>query len=209
MATAKKRDPMHIEVPELAIHTLTMRIVGTAPLVLHAWSEKAKRMIQEAQSGKPKQGSKKNREARDPEADFKGGMYLTQDGRPGIPARLFKASAVAAANDVGAFKTTMRRVFFVEGTILPLEADEPVMREDFVRLESGVADIRYRPCWEKWAVTISVKYNSSVISAAHLINLFRTAGFACGVGEGRPNSPKGIGMNWGTYAVENVEGDDE
>jgi hypothetical protein len=208
MATAKKsKEPTIIEVPELDIRTITMRIVGTAPLVTHAWSEKAKRMMQEAQSGTPKQGGKKNREARDPQADYLGAMYLTDDGRPGIPARLFKAAAVAAANDVGAFKTTMRRVFYVEGTILLIEGDEPTMSEEFIRLESGVADIRYRPMWHKWAVTITVRYNASVITSAHLLNLFRTAGFACGVGEGRPNSPKGIGMGWGTFEVESMEGD--
>ena len=203
---AKAQDPMTIEVPALDIRTIRVRVVGTAPLVMHAWSEKAKRLMQEAQSGKPTQGSKKHREPRDPKADYEGAMYLTDDGRPGIPARLFKAAMVNTANDVGQAKTVMRRAFFIEGNILLIEGDEPTMREDFVRLESGVADLRYRPQWEKWAVTLTIRYNASVISAAHVVNLLRTAGFAAGVGEGRMASPKGIGMGWGSFDVESVEG---
>jgi hypothetical protein len=204
---AKAIEEQTVEVPELKIHYITMRIVGNSPLCLHAWSEKSKRMIQESQAQKPTQG-KKNREPRDPEADFRGAMYLCDDGRPGIPARLFKAAGVAAANDVGQAKTVTKRAFFVMGNILPIDGPEPRMDESFVRLESGVADIRYRPIWDEWTVTITIRYNAGIMTAAHIVNLMRTAGFGCGVGEGRPNSPKGVGMDWGTFDVESAEGED-
>jgi hypothetical protein len=197
-----------IEVPELNIQRLTLRIVGTQPLVMHAWSTKAKQQIKDAQSRKPRQGGKKS-QARDPQAEFEAAMYMTEEEhpRPGIPARLFKAAAINAANDVGAYKTVMKRAFWVEGGIIPIEGDEPKMREDMVRLETGVADIRYRPEWTHWWVTITIRYNAAIITPAHLINLMRTAGFGCGIGEGRMSSPKGTGQEWGGFDVESADDD--
>jgi hypothetical protein len=208
MATAKGKniESQMIEVPELNVRRLKVRVVGTSPLVLHAWSAKSKRQMEETQAGKPRQG-RKNREPRDPQGDYEGAMYLCPDGRPGVPARLFKAAMVTASNDVGLFKTVMKRAFFVEGDVLLLEGDEPKMNESFVRLESGVADLRYRPQWTHWSVELTIQYNASIISAAHLVNLLRTAGFGCGIGEGRASSPRGTGMGWGAFEVVGVEGD--
>ena len=195
-----------LTIPELDLRRLTLRVVGTSPYVSHAWSEKARKMMRDAQSGAPTQGKKK-REGRKPEEEYLASIHLTLDGRPGIPARSFKACAVDAANDVGLQKTKMKSAFHVEGDILPLiNFIGPQMREDSVRLESGVASLAYRAMFPEWQVDLNIIYNAGVITAAHLINLFRTAGFGIGVGEGRPKSPKGCGMGWGMFTIDtNVE----
>ena len=35
-----------IEIKPIEMETVTVRIVGTSPLIMHKWSEKAKKMIQ-------------------------------------------------------------------------------------------------------------------------------------------------------------------
>jgi hypothetical protein len=201
-AAKKSASTDELTVPELDLKRLRLRVIGTAPYVTHAWSEKAKKLMREAQSGQPQQGNKK-KEGRKPDEEYWASIYWTEDNKPGIPARSFKACAVDAANDVGLQKTKMKSAFHVLGDILPLvDYSEPEMREDPVRLESGVASLAYRAMFKKWAVDVHIVYNAGVITPSHLINLFRTAGFGIGVGEGRPKAPKSCGMGWGTFDVD-------
>ena len=43
-----------IEIKPIEIKKMTIRLVGDTPLIMHAWSEKAKRQMLEAQQGKAK-----------------------------------------------------------------------------------------------------------------------------------------------------------
>lgn len=61
-----------IEIRPIKIQKVNIRIVGDTPLIIHAWSEKAKRMMLEAQMGLAK-GKKK--EAKDPVDDFIRSLY--------------------------------------------------------------------------------------------------------------------------------------
>lgn len=56
MAIKKKEELL--EIRPIEIQKVNLRIVGDAPLIMHAWSEKAKRMMLEAQMGLAK-GKKK------------------------------------------------------------------------------------------------------------------------------------------------------
>ena len=56
-----------IEIRPIEIKKVTVRVVGDTPLIMHAWSEKAKRMMLEAQMGIAK-GKKK--EVKNPADDF-------------------------------------------------------------------------------------------------------------------------------------------
>ena len=49
MATTKKAEVVEIKPVEL--RNVTLKIVGDTPLIVHAWSEKAKRMMLESQMG--------------------------------------------------------------------------------------------------------------------------------------------------------------
>ena len=64
MAT-KKANTEVIEIRPIEIKKVTIRIVGDTPLIMHAWSEKAKRMMLEAQmgiaKGKKKEAKKKKK----------------------------------------------------------------------------------------------------------------------------------------------------
>jgi hypothetical protein len=215
MAFGKKS--VELSIPPLAIQKMRLRLVGTSPLVTHAWSAKAQNMMAEAQGGKPKQGGKK-KDPRDPFLDYVDAIYFTAEeaetiftrengeqivrrGRPGFPARAIKASAVEASKAVGQFKTDMKSAFFIEGDILPILGDAPVMRTDPVRLQTGVASLAYRPEFKRWAIDLVIVFNASVIRPEHVVNLLNTAGFAVGIGEGRMKSRESCGMGWGSFTI--------
>jgi len=75
------------------------------------------------------------------------------------------------------------------------------MREDMVRLETGVADIRYRAGFPEWTANLTITYNASIISREQLLNLIEAAGYG-GVGEWRPSAPKCASGSFGCFRVK-------
>ena len=172
-----------VTLPPLNIQTVSVTLIGDTPLIVHRWSEKAKKQMLDKQTKKATAG----REAKDPERDFRDSLYVLPDGRYGFPIIGFKAAAVTACTSIGSMtKVAARQAFHVDGEYAVIEGDEPTMREDMVRVGMGTADIRYRGEFRNWWTTIEIKYNANVLSAEQILNLMQTAGFAVGVGEWRP-----------------------
>jgi hypothetical protein len=172
-----------VTLPPLKIETVQVTLVGDTPLIVHRWSEKAKKQMLDKQMKKATAG----KEAKDPERDFRESLYVLEDGSYGFPIIGFKAAAVTACTSIGSMtKVAARQAFHVDGEFAVIEGDEPAMREDMVRIAMGTADIRYRGEFKNWWTTITVKYNGNVMSAEQILNLMQTAGFAVGVGEWRP-----------------------
>lgn len=176
MAAAQK-----IELPALSIQTITLMLVGDSPLIVHAWSEKAKRQMLDKQMKKASKG----RETRDPEADYEACFYRTPSGTYGFPAIGVKAAMVSAARYVDAKMTVLRGALHIDTETLPV-IGEPRPREDMVRVGMGTADIRYRPEFPEWRIPVPIKFNTSAISAEQIANLLNVAGFGVGIGEWRP-----------------------
>ncbi len=170
-----------IEVPQIEVERLQLTMIGDSPLIVHAWSEKAKKEMLDKQMKKAKQA----KVAKDPERDYQDAFYFTEDGKYGFPCVGFKAAAVTACRYADMKMTAARGAFHVEGEMVEI-IGEPRMREDMVRIAMGTADIRYRPEFPEWKVTLTVAYNVRAISVEQIINLFNIAGFGVGVGEWRP-----------------------
>ena len=212
MAT-KTTNEQVITIPALDIRTATVKIVGDSPLIMHKWSEKAKKEILDKQMKKAKS---KGHDAKDPFADFISSMYWL-DGEPenktpeglaaaledgarfGFPSTAVKAAAVAAAYRAGITKNmvSMNGAFHILGEFVEIHG-EPVMREDMVKVGMGVADIRYRGEFPEWWSSFTVRYNSAVLSLEQLINMINMGGFACGIGEWRAEK----GGVYGSFHVE-------
>lgn len=200
-----------ISIPRPDIRTVKVRINGTAPLIAHAWSEKAIKMIQAAQEGKATKKIKAPREARDPKADFEGARYKSGFGWDGVPAVAFKAAMVGACRLVeGVPMTLAKRLMFVDGTLLEdgsmsslvkIEAPEPKMRTDTVRLDNGSADMRYRPEYWPWSAELTIRFNAGILSPEMLLNLLELAGSFEGICEWRPGSPQSATGTYGTFSV--------
>ena len=77
MAT-KKTETTAISIPAIEIRTATIKVVGDSPLIMHAWSDKAKQMILDKQMKKAKS---KGHDAKNPVEDFIESMYWL-NGKP-------------------------------------------------------------------------------------------------------------------------------
>ena len=166
---------------------VTMKIVGTSPLIQHQWSEKPLKMMRDKHAGK----KTRNREVRNPEQEGNDAAYRTQKGGFGIPAMALKSAIITAAHkDIGIEKTLVRKSLFLQcddpGGVLAMECAEPVIKEDHVRVGQGSTDLRYRPYFYEWAVMFTVEMDASGLQLGDLITLIDRAGFGVGIGEWRP-----------------------
>ncbi len=186
---AKKPVDIVIELPEMKIKKMRLTLVGDSSLICNQWSGKAKKEMLDKQMKKAKQA----KEAKDPQRDYEESLYKMGRGY-GFPAVAFKAAAVNACSHISdVTKVAARGTFHIDGELVPIKGT-PTMREDMVRIGMGVADLRYRGEFKKWEATFDVRYNSRMMSAEQICNLFNTAGFAIGVGEWRPQKNGSYGM---------------
>ena len=181
---------------------LLVQIEGTSPLIQHKWSEKALRQMREKQGGR----KTKNREVRDPESEAVAATYFTNHGDYGLPVTALKKSIIGAAHkDIGIEKTLVRKAIFIicddKNDCLPMQCDEPIVREDTVRVGAGSADLRYRPEFRKWAIDFEIEIDADLLQPSDVFNLIDRAGFGVGVGEWRPEK----GGDNGRFRVKRKE----
>lgn len=202
---AAKND-VAIELPKLDIRLMEVTVIGDSPLIVHAWSQKAKREMLSKQLKQAK-GAK---EAKNPVADFESSLYRLADGGYGFPSIGFKAAAVTACTSVaGITKVAARQAFHILGEDVDVAGafdgtmarhnlvrinGAPTMREDMVRVGMGTADLRYRGEFADWSAKLLVRYNGNVLSESQILNILNVSGFAVGVGEWRPEKDGMSGM---------------
>ena len=223
---ATKKDNEVIEIRPIDIRKAQLRIVGDTPLIVHAWSEKAKKMMLDTMQGKTKG---KQKPMRNPVDDFIQAAYwlsgkpeysdnateaeceaafvdaIDNGARFGFPVTAIKQAAMSAAYRLGWIKNQMgmRGAFFIEGEngMVEIQSDIPEMREDMVKVGMGTADLRYRPQFNNWSMIIEITYNASGdISLENIINAINAGGYVCGIGEWRPERDG----DFGRFHVETV-----
>jgi len=179
--------PQIVTIRPLQVVQSQITIEGISPLIMHAWSDKAIKQIEDKHQLKAKEA----KAVRDPEAEFQGARYKIAGTKlDGIPVDTLKACAVEAGLAADIPKTHLRKSFFVipsHGEFVPIICKGgPVSRRDMVRIGMGTADTRYRPEYTNWACTFTVEFNARLISIEQLVNLFDVAGYSVGIGEWRP-----------------------
>ena len=163
------------------VRHITVRIEGDSPLIVHAWSDKAKQMMLDKQTGRGKQA----KEFKDPEKDYESSRYRLPDGGDGFPSVGVKACAIRGAKALGMVMSDTRAAFHIEGDLVRIEGT-PRMREDMVRVGMGTADIRYRAEFPEWAIELPIVYNARIVSAEQIVAMLDAGGFGTGLGEWRP-----------------------
>lgn len=196
-----KSKSVSVEVIEFSIRQVTIPIIGISPLIVHAWSEKSKKMISDKQAGKAKN---KKHEIRNPEEEYEAAKHLSVSGWEGFPAAGFKAAMIRGAKMIGMVMKDTQQAFFInaecEETQLVRIHGESRMRTDMVRVGMGSSDIRYRPEYPDWYAELNIEFNEGIISIDQIHQLVKAAGYGCGVGEMRPEKGK---FNYGRFKLAN------
>lgn len=193
-------DPV-IEIDRIPAETLLIPILGTAPLVLHRFSEKAKQQMLDSM-----QGRKTPKQPKDPQAEYEAAFYKFQNDGYGMPVISFKAATVGAARFYGSSvtMTALKQFMFfrgemgVDGQMLARIEGEPKMREDVVRVGRGGADLRYRPEFPDWRTVLELTYVTSALTRNSVLSLIDAGGLGVGVGEWRPERDG----YFGTYRID-------
>lgn len=186
MAT-KDKEIITIKTPNIIKTNITL--VGDTPLIVHAWSFKAKKMMLEAQQKVKK--DKKAMAIRDPFSEFMEALYwitpqpeentpeafeeaVRNGAKFGFPIIAVKQAALSACYRAGIIpnQTGMRSVFYLNAVngvnnwtgseLAVIDTPEPpYCREDMVKIGgmTKVADLRYRPCFNNWKIRLTVVLN--------------------------------------------------
>lgn len=194
-----KSKDLEVALKEFPIEQIQIPVEGTAPLLVHAFSQKARQMILDKQMKKAKEG----KDAKNPQEQYEGSIYWIdkKNNRTGFPAAGFKIGMIRAGKQLGYVMKDLQGQFRIIGDHVNLVEihGEHEMNESMVRIGQGVADVRFRAIYMKWSATITVQYSPKFISADQIVSLLNTAGFVAGIGENRPEKSKG--GDFGTYKV--------
>lgn len=211
MTKTKEVKPLEIGLIQGFIH-----IVGTSPLIVHAWSQKALNEMYDKQT----KAAKAPRATKDPDADYEAAAYKLPDGRHGFSVEAIKRSMKSAAIQTSIKEASkISQALFIFGVrtprpaahngaqsslhLIPLVSSEPVIREDLVRVggASKTADIRYRPEYEHWAMRVVYRINPNIMSEDEMASYLAQAGHGVGIGEWRPQKN---GLN-GTFRLATAD----
>lgn len=204
-----------ISIPEIKIKEANVTIIGDSPLIINKFSEKAKREILDKQMKK----AKKAKEAKVPFYDFVQSLHwitpmpdfegkteeeikeifnkAIEDGAKfGFPTVGIKQSAISAAYRGGLAKNkvSLQGAFHIKGELAEIQG-ELTMREDYVKIPMGGADIVYRGEFkEGWKSTFTVIFDEGVISLEQIVQMINLGGFSVGIGDWRTEKGGNFGM---------------
>jgi hypothetical protein len=189
------------------IQSINVTIVGKlgAPLVVHAFPEKAKAEIRDKQAKK----AKETKGIRDTEAEWRAARYVDLQGRECVPITAIKKAIISAAtafDDIT--KTGLRQAVFVDciaepgASLVPIEMldGKPAIgrkREDAVTIGINTRGLAYRPEYPEWSLRLRIEFNSRIVSEEQLLALVDQAGWGVGICEGRPERTSALG--WGRF----------
>ena len=209
--TETEKKLVQIEPPTM--QTVLFTIEGTAPLVIHRFSEKSKlEMLSKMEAGSVATKGKK-RNALDKKAVFEAAQYRSPEGWHGFNASCIRNALIRACSLVNFKMTLAKMCLFVvadgrdalnpEYQLVRIWSKPPRMSEIPVGLPNGSTDIRIRPAYDEWQAKLRITFDSDQFSAKDVANLLHRAGMQVGIAEGRPSSSDSGGMGWGTFKIIN------
>lgn len=192
-------------------------IVGTAPIVIHRFSQKTKQQMKDKMETGKASSSKKNREPQSTDVLFNEARYRSPEGWDGFNASAIRNAMISACRLVG-FKMTLAKlsVFVVADGWDAIEPQIPLIRinatpvkqEDMGRVETGQPYLIVRPAYHNWRATVRIRWDADQFTLQDVTNLMMRVGQQVGLCEGRNDSPNSAGMGWGSFdlvAAENMK----
>lgn len=203
--------------------SITFRITGTAPLIVHnsdQLSDPTSTISREIHKHTSKRGSNKTLadHRRISNLEFIGGLYMNASG-PILPGANLRKALIEGAKRTKEGKNVERGVSVFPDAVLEYDGprtakdlyefnrkgDEDNWDSKFINRKSmkvGQSRVmRTRPQFPEWACTVTFNYDPTVVNADDLERFFNTAGQQVGVGDSRP----GCGHNNGTFTAKVVQ----
>jgi len=197
----------HERMCSMAWKTLTYRITGDAPLIMHNGAlanplSAASKQLKQVTSKKKKTDADFERMA---EIEFKAGLYMDEDSGPVIPGENIEATLYSAAKITKEGKIAKSACFVPKHAVLlyegPRDADGLWQEEEFrncVGVKVGMSRImRTRPIFKDWSAVIEVEYEDSVVNEEQVDRWVNSAGTQVGLCDWRPRC--------GRFTAEKVE----
>jgi hypothetical protein len=192
---------------------ITLKIIGTAPLLQLRMTEKAENAMLEKMAAGPQAKKGKAREARNYDEEYTQAAYKSKEGWFGFNAAALRLACIRVCSLVD-FKMTLAKMsIFVEaegfdvrdGTPLVRILGTPVKDVRAVTNASGVKDFRVRARWDTWSAKVRIRFDADQFSAEDVTNLISRVGLQNGLGEGRPFSKMSAGMDFGLFQIERTK----
>lgn len=190
------------------METLTVRIVGTSPLLMQA-ETLANPLHPLTKAHKAVSGKRKKSE--DDylwlmESEWSASMYHDEELGPFIPAINIEA-CLAEAGKINRMGKTIKQAVQVLTDKAKLEYDGPRQKDKIWKAErfadvrgvgvNGKKVMRCRPIFLRWAAQFEVSFMEDVLDRADLVRSLEEAGRRIGLGTYRPR--------FGRFAVESVQ----
>jgi hypothetical protein len=227
--TAKQKKAVGVKLVPIKKQTWQFGIAGETPLIVHQFNVKERQRMLDKQMGKVVEKEAKdpvqcfkdslyrlpeNRGFGIPARAFKAAA-VTVSNDVGLVKTQMKRAIRVLGPDLNPFDVDALIPIVAAPIVEPITAEDKEyrehitfehqhgasMRQDVVRLEYGVADIRFRGWFPRWSCTLNVTFNSRLISLEQLLALFEAAGFGSGVMEWRPSAPHSDSGQYGSFAI--------
>lgn len=204
----KKPEISEVEILNIVTREVTFYIVGTTPMIMHRFDQKAWRELL-LPAKKKNSAEKETTLKHDPIAEYRGAIYRCRDPKAPtavhVPCGMFhKAIGQAAIDMPGAARAQILRLTSVVTPTIHLYG-LPTLGVDMVREGmSKTPNVRIRPYFREWACEISFRFVSDLIQERQIAALLGAAGHIVGVGDWRGEK----GGSFGRFRIADAKDPD-
>lgn len=198
---------LNIFIPRVQRAVLTMRVIGTLPLVFSEfWKD-------------PWSEDKNPKSSLSPEQEAMATLYVTSDGMICFPSSGIKGAMVHAMSYIrGMKKVSAAPLFHVYGAVCRDGGGndktrdvriygKPEMRRDVGALATGPKRPIYRAQIVEWAAEFQIWYTVGFIEPAQVVNLLSLGGTTSGIGDMRTAAKKNRNVRGGEWRVVDCDED--
>lgn len=207
----KQQNQETITISPPNFEVVEVEIVGITQLVLHKFSKKHQKEMENTQRGGNTARGKKKREPRDFDNEWTFGRHISKDGWDGIPASMVRNAMISACRVAGYQMTRAKQTFWClndgeddEGTpLVKITKGSPERFDLPAPLANSTWSITTRPRWKPgWEIKLRIQFDADMLSRQDIVNLIHRAGLQGGFGEGRMSSKNSAGQQWGMFTLK-------